>query len=552
MNPTVERLHRKYTSLDRAKSERLKKLQEIAEYLHPERASFFGSYSQSAEDRIKIFDSTPEDSLENLAAALHAFFFSPVHNWFGVGIVGEDEAESESVKEWIEQVEDKMMAKFNDEEGGFHTAIHEFLMDYPAFGIADFFVDNPEGNTIRFMCESVANIRICENSKGRVDTRFREFEWDARQIMEVWPKTCSDAVKKAYEKEDYASKFKIIHVIEPRKNFQKPGVDKQGNPIIIPPKKMAIASYYYEERSKALLEEGGYHEQAHMNPRWAKHAKDPWGRGIGQKALPDIRVLNQIEEDSLVAGNKQADPTTLLPHDGFIGNWDSSGGALNFHRGTGDIREKVMTIGSDADINAFTAKSDRKKDSIRRMFLNDKFMPSDKEMTATEYVGTSEAYMRVLGPVGARLKTEMQGPLINRVFRIMLRNGEIDPPPAELVENGKELKIKYISPVERAQRQIEAQSFTQAMGYLQPLAAGIPGIGEAMARHLDTDAIVRNTQSIFGYPAKNLKSLERIKREDAARAEAMKQQQEVADTAQNLELKKMAKESKPNEEARTK
>lgn len=530
MNALVERLDRRYQSLSETKMNRLSKWQEVSEYFQPERAIFFGGDHNDAEDRIKIYDSTPEDAAEQLAAALHAYVTSWVHAWFGLDIVGEDEADSEDVKDFIDAAAKAMLNKINSEETGFHTAIHEFWLELPVIGISGFFVENPEKGKIRFYCEPVASFRVAENAEGKIDTIFREFSWTARKIFETWPKTSPACVKEAYEKNP-DQKFQVVHAIEPRTKFKDNA--KRG-------KDMAIGSYYYEVSSKELLEESGHQEQTFFAPRWAKHAKDPWGRGLGQKALPDVRVLNQIEQDKLIAANRQAQPDTLLPHDGFLGNWDSGDGALNFHRFTGDIREKVMTIGSDADLNAFQMIADQKRDAIRRMFLNDKILPPEKQMTATEYVGTSDANMRVLGPIFGRLQSEFLGPMLNRVFNIMMRDGELPDVPKELA--GKALKVTYISPITRQQKQIDAQNFSQAINHLAPLAQVMPQVQEAMIRHFDIDHIVRDTQERFGYPAKNLKSLEVIEKEDQARAKAQQEQQDKMKMAQDLELAGKAKE----------
>lgn len=536
MNEIVLRLKQKHSAHKQLKIDRLSQYQEVAEYFQPERATFYGTVSKESENREKLFDSTPEDANETLAAQLQANMVSSVFPWFGLEISDEDELDQDE-KEWLEHVEKKMLEKFNSGETGFQTAMHEFFLDYPVFGIAGLFIDNPSPGKLRFICEPISSYVVAENADGKVDTIFRELEWTVRQIYETWPKTCSPAIKDLYEQNKCNEKFVVIHAIEPRKKFsQKP---KRG-------KEMPIGSYYYEDASGIMLDESGFMEDAFLSPRWAKKAKDPYGRGLGQKALPDARVLQEIERSGLIAAEKQADPTTLLPHDGFIGNWDSDGGALNFHRMSGDIREKVMTIGSEAKLEVFQGMSEQKRMAIRKIFLNDKIAPIEKEMTATEYVGNYKQNMQILGPMFSRAKPELLEPMIVRVFNVMYRDGEFDQTPDSL--KGKPLKIKYLSPIEREQKQVEAQAFTQAINYLAPMATAFPAVGQAMIRHFDVDHLVRNTQPMFGYSVKNLRPMEKIKKEDEANAAAANAQQEKVNAAQDMELAGKAKELTADEQ----
>lgn len=505
---------------------RLPDWQEVAEYLQPERAQFYGVINRNSEQRLKIFDSTPEDALHILAAAEHSLLTNPAHTWFSIKLINGNQDASDEIKEWIEEVKTRMIAKFNNEESGFHTAVHEFYLDLPVFGTAAFLIDEYEG-AIRFTCIPLSEITIAENHMGVIDTVYRELDMSARQILQRWPKTAPSCVKEVIEKEP-DRRFKILHCIAPREKYSK-------NPVR--GKDMPIASCYIEMTSKEMVEESGYMEMPLLVSRWSKTAGEVYGRGLGQRALPDIRVLNEMNRTALIAAEKQADPTTLLPHEGFISQYASDGGSLNYHRFTGDIREKVMTLGSEADLNAVLAMITQKQESIKRIFLNDKLqMVGGPQMTATEVNATQNEKMRILGPVLGRLQAEFLSPQIKRVFNIMLRNGELPQPPQEL--QGQEISIQYVSPISRAQKQTEAEAFTQAIQYLSPVVSIKPDI----ISNFDFDQVARDTQELYGYPSKYLKSPDRIKQEQQAQAEAQQKQQKMAEASQQLQIAGQAKE----------
>nr|BDT27292.1 head-tail connector protein [Bacteriovorax sp. HI3] len=523
----ADRLIHRFNSLETGLASHKARLKEIAEYFQPERSMGFGADFTSDDDRAKIFDSTPEDCLENLAAFTHTLLTPSTQMWSYVGMEGvqEEELPAEE-KEWLDIVSRKMSDKFNSERLGFHNSVHEFFLDYPSFGTAAFFVDEEDGEP-RFECLPIDNIRFSENSKKIVDTVYRTITMTARQIVEKWPEGAGVTLTEVSLK-DPERRYKVLHVIEPRKKFKEDAV--RG-------KDMPIASYYIALDTKKTLHESGYHEMPIMVARWSKISGSVWGRGIGQKSLPDVRVLNAMNRSSLIAGEKAADPTTLLPHDGFISPYSSDGGATNYYRASLDMKDKVITIGSDADLNALLAFIDKRQGALRKMWLNDKILEvGGPQKTATEILEATKARMNILGPVGSRVQPEFLGPLVNRVFRIMYRNGEFPEAPESIVN--AELKVSYISPITRAQKQVEAEAFQQALTYLAPMVQAQP----QMMRNFDFDEIARDTQALFGYPAKYLKDRQKVAKEDQAAAEEAQAQKNMADASNVLTVAGQAKD----------
>lgn len=528
----VAKLVDRYKKLEADKQALLEDLQEIAEYYQPEKASFYGQLSVSAEKRLKVFDSTPEEALEVLAAALQTLLTSPVHMWFALNLILNSDTVGEEVKTWLADVQKLMMAKFNAEEIGFHSAVHELYMDLPSFGTGVFFVDEFEG--IRCICVPLSEVVIAENAKGVIDTVFRHFDMTARQIVEKYPKSASAEMKEVANNCP-ERKFKIIHAVYPNPKYKEGSINS---------KELAFASIYFEFSSQKILSESGYNEMPYMVPRWSKASGAVYGRGAGHKSLPDVRVMNEMSRSEMIAVDKAADPATILPHDGFLSEFEGDGGSMNYHRSTGDIREKIMTLGSEADLNAIRIAIKDKQDSIRRKFLNDKLqMVGGPQMTATEVNAVQNEKMRILGPVLGRLQTEFLAPLVNRVFNIMLRNGELPQPPEEL--QGQAVKVQYVSPISRAQKQTDADAVRQAFNYLQPFAQINPGI----LKHFDFDAMARDTQELFGFSPKYLKSPEVMKKEAQAAAKAQQEQLQQQDAANKLQLAKTASEVKLNEQS---
>ena len=77
--------------------------------------------------------------------------------------------------------------------------------------------------------------------------------------------------------------------------------------------------------------------------------------------------------------------------------------------------------------------------------------------TATELALRQRNLSEEIGPVFTRLQSELLDRVINRIVYILKKKGLIEP----IVINGRELDLKYQSPLVVAQGQLEVQGFLQ-------------------------------------------------------------------------------------------
>ena len=526
MNDYVEKLDRRYQQLNAQMEPMLDLLQEIAEYFQPDRANFRNDNATGEEGRENIFDSTPEDALDQFASQMLSLLTNPSLKWFLMDVAGADIDElGDEAKSFLDGAHKKMLSKFNDEETNFYTSVFEFYKDVIGFGSSPFLVEEDEDTTVRFSCALLSEIRFAENKRKIVDTVARKWCPSAREISQMFDKY-SEKVAKALE-ENPDGKFEIVHFVYPAKEYKGSHKLEDKN----------FASVYYERETKFVLEEGGFHEMPYLVGRYSKRSGEVVGRGLGAKALPEARVLNEMGRSMLIAGENQAQPTTLLPDDGFIGGFSNQGGSLNYyksHSGSG-IKDRVMTLDSNADLNALQNLVADRRDQIRKIFLNDKIKQVDgPRKSVPEVQAIQNEQYNILGPIIGRFQTDFLGPLIKRVFGIMLRAGEFGQPPEEL--DGLDIKIEYVSPISRAQKQVESDGLSQAINYLAPISEVDP----AVFRHFDFDFVARDTQQLFGFPLKYMKPVAQVEAEDEAAAQRAQQDQETQDASEELSLEEQA------------
>ena len=174
-----------------------------------------------------------------------------------------------------------------------------------------------------------------------------------------------------------------------------------------------------EYESGHIISIGGFKESPYVIPRYLKASTEQYGRSPGMNALPDVKVLNKMVENSLKAAAKQIDPPLLIPDDGMLAPVRMSPGSINYYRS--GSRDRIEPLNINAN-NATTLNAEnQRRDAIVKMFHVDQLVISEnRNMTATEVLQRQEEKMRILGPVLGRLQSELLSPLIIRIFNIML------------------------------------------------------------------------------------------------------------------------------------
>ena len=501
--------------------------QDCGEYVNPNRGDFSTiRYRADTARYDKIYDTTAPLANENLASGLHGFLTSPSQRWFSLSTFDDEINEEYEVKQWLNKTTNILYDKvFNIPDSNFNSQAHELYLDLGSFGTAVMMVQDNPGSGISFRTFHLADCYIQENDSGFVDTLYRRYKRTGRQLMERFGDAVPEKIIKISQKDPYRE-FEVIHAVEPSESY--------GEPIKKPTKK-AFKSCYILLEEKTLLEEGGFDEFPYMVPRWSKVAGEIYGRSPSMTSLPDIKMVNAMMKTIIKAAQKLTDPPLLVPDDGFILPVRTVPGGLNFYRsGTQDRIEPLETKGRP-DIG-FDLLNNR-REHIRAAFHVDWMqMPDQKgspNMTATEVVARQEEKMRLMGPMIGRLQVEFLGPLIDRVFRIMLRKKQIPEAPGIL--EGQEMKILYTSPLARAQKSGQLMTITRLFESMVPLFQAKPDLLDNM----NTDETFRYFHHLLDAPAKILNPKEKVEEE---RQQRQQQQEEMM----QAEQAKMESESAKN------
>lgn len=186
-----------------------------------------------------------------------------------------------------------------------------------------------------------------------------------------------------------------------------------------------------------------------FNPQPGK----PWGRGAGFKALPDLRVLDKVEEVVLTALDDAILNTVIYPDDATIDMQDGLIPGRAYPAGRSFTSDQIWIKPKDARLDyGFHTKEDL-EGRIRAAFYQDgPRQRGDTPPTAAQWYDERRRVQQRLGKPSAPLWTEFYYPLLQRVEYLGVRAGRLAP---EIRVDGNVITASPISPLQKAQQHEE-------------------------------------------------------------------------------------------------
>jgi len=489
--------------------------QEVADYMQPRKADVTKTRSRGDKRTELIFDSSPIQAVELLAASLHGMLTNPSTPWFTLRFKDNELDQDDEAKLWLESVTEVMYTAFN--RSNFQQEIFELYHDLITFGTAAMFIEEDQDDLLKFSTRHINEIYITENDKGRIDTVYRKFKITARAAIQQFGLSLSDDAKTKAEKDPFDD-VEILHAVYPRQEFDPTKLDRENMPF---------ESVYLEYKNGNELSVGGFKEFPFVVPRYLKASHEIYGRSPAMTALPDVKMLNEMSKTTIKAAQKQVDPPLLVPDDGFLLPVRTVPGGLNFYRSGTRDRIEPLNIGANNPLGL--NMEEQRRNAIREVFyVNQLMLQQGPQMTATEVIQRNEEKMRLLGPVLGRLQSELLKPLIDRTFAILLRNNQFAQAPEFL--SGQDVEIEYVSPLAKAQKSTELSSITRAIEILGSLANVAP-----VFDYINFDALVKHVADLVGVPQKVLKLQSQV---NAEREQAAQQQEQMAEMQQLQQVAK--------------
>ena len=489
--------------------------QEVADFMQPRKADVTKTRSRGDKRTERIFDSSPIQAVELLAASLHGMLTNPSTPWFSLRFKDSSLEMEDEAKLWLENATEVMYTAFN--RSNFQQEIFELYHDLITFGTAAMFIQEDNEDILKFSTRHINEIYIAEDDKGKIDTVYRKFKISARAAIQQFGNAVSVDIQSHIKKDPY-NEIEILHVVYPRSDFNPKKKDTNNMPF---------ESVYIEMKNGNELSVSGFQEFPFVVPRYLKASHEIYGRSPAMTALPDVKMLNEMSKTTIKAAQKQVDPPLLVPDDGFLLPVRTVPGGLNFYRSGTRDRIEPLNIGANNPLGL--NMEEQRRTAIRNVFYVDQLlMQQGPQMTATEVIQRNEEKMRLLGPVLGRLQSELLKPMIDRCFNILFRREQFAPAPDFL--SGQDIEIEYVSPLAKAQKSSELSSITRGIEILGSLANVAP-----VFDYINFDALVKHVADLVGVPQKVLKLQSQV---NAEREQAAQQQEQMA---QMQQLQQVAK-----------
>lgn len=209
--------------------------------------------------------------------------------------------------------------------------------------------------------------------------------------------------------------------------------------------------------------------------------KNPWGRGPGVKALPDLLVLDKIEEVVLGKLDEQLDPAWTYVDDGVLNFSNGVRGGMAYPRRSPEMPQPLIG-GGDLDYGFF--EKNQMEERIRVAFYQDgPRQRGQTPPTASQWLDERRRVQARLGKPSAPLFSEVLLPLIQRVEYIAVAQGQIDQ---AITIDGTTIHVRPISPMSRSQNQ------DKAMITRSNLDMGVQVFGENVGQLVDMKTTYQN------------------------------------------------------------
>lgn len=530
-----QKISARYGSLESLRKPWESLWQDIATYVMPRRSPGMGGtvgYPSTAA-AATLFDTTAVQANLTLANGQLAWMSPLEASWFAFD---PESAKDDDAKLWLANASRTAQTKLA--RSNFYTAVHEFYLDRGAFGTACLYVEQTTKRSgkrkLNAQCWPVGTFVIDEDADGDVDTVIRSFKLTARQAAQKFgkDKLSSKVMAQSVDPKKWDEKTEYLHAIYPREDGERDAgkVDAQNMPI---------ASVYVEKDGSHVCAVGGYPEMPVFVSRFLE-----WGTGLGSLygwspsfvALPEARQLNFFAMWADALAEKISDPPWLAPED-LEGEIDvNARGVTYFSRelATANALPRPMT----ADVGRMNELMERIKD--RKQAINDAFHVDlfqmfaqvQKQMTAREVAERSSEKLIQFSPTFSRLTNELFNPLLERVFSILLLNGDFgsldDLPESLLVpvpgmDGVAELPmpdVAYSSRIALALRSLPSIGYQRTLERL----AVMVGLAPEALDNYDFDAAERSASLSDGVPVEFLRPVDQRDELRKARAEAQQQQ----------------------------
>ena len=425
-------------------------LQACYHYAIPNRDLFYWTnQTQGAQKNGRVYDTTAVAATRNFVSKVQNALTPPQQIWAQLS-PGDDipEENKEEVEKYCVEVTDQIFSYIR--RSNFDLAINECYYDLAVGTAALMILEGDDDNPLRFYSVPVNQLAIEASINQNIDSAYRTFgEVLIADIPIMWPDAVlPETLRILMENDPNAmckSLFEGVIYLE--------GKDKPYRTVLW-------------TDADILLERDDY-SSPWVVFRWNKINNETNGRGPLQDALPSIMSLNELARLELTSANLNVCKPYMAYSDGvfspYLFKLEPNTVIPIAPNASGQFPIQPLPDVANPAFMQLTSQ-DLRQQINTLMYANPLGAVQDSPTrTATELALRQRNLSEEIGPIFTRLQQEFLARTIKRIVHILKGKGLIQP----ITINGKELDLKYQSPLVIAQGQLDVQGFLQYFQSLQ-------------------------------------------------------------------------------------
>ncbi|PKL28159.1 MAG: hypothetical protein CVV46_08325 [Spirochaetae bacterium HGW-Spirochaetae-2] len=456
------------------KWERMKRIRQKTESLRWEACAYVQhrmdefSIGKSPVRAVKLYNTSGIEAFETFVNGYHGNLISPAMRWFSLILFGENYEDVDTIhgaNDFLELCETRMYGEFN--KSNFYPMDKLATKDAAVQGTsAEFIIDDVERGQCIYDALPPWDFWIDSNSRGRIDTIFYRYDLTAEQAQERFGDKIPEEIALDIEQDNGDSEHEFLLAIYPRKSVR----DDKGKILISTNKPFAAVTY--SKSGDCVIDESGYDDFPVAVHIWEPDGTSVYGKGLVMKYLAELKRLNAMCKDELIAVQKTGRPPWII-HESQKGRFSPDPDARNY---IGNMENMPRILQTVQDVGWVSNEIVELEGKIKKLFFNDLFnylMQQNKVLTATQVQAIKNEELVLLSSILGTTQFLKINPIVKRTFTIMVKGKRLPQPPKELLRIKDALmKIELDGPLARNVKAYTMQDgLTSSLEILQTLQA---------------------------------------------------------------------------------
>lgn len=495
------------------------KWQMVSDYIRPRR-NFTVMQRPNQLRPHKVTSSAATNASNRLVALLLAYMIDPTRPNLlpnvksGLVAAGRDTDLDTGALDYLGKLEWSVFDRMMLPRAQLMVRLGSMLKEYVDFGCGVIWTGRRRGFGPYFNARPLQACWWTENEEGEIDTLYFRMMLPVYRVIQRWPEAGAlPGWNQASDKKpDELALTPILLCCQPRPGGVR-GAVRENKPFAM----VTIA----EEKNR-VIETSGFDSFPYAVFRNDPLPGNAYAEGLGCQVLPDVMVLNHLQQAIENGASQKAEPAIAVPARMFGRTLDRRPSAVNAYNpaGLGLARadQAIIKLDFTGDIQEAVALKQSLINDIELGYYTDWLRLREAgDMTAEEVNERRDMRLRGMASIVANMELPMS--LIgDRVQEAMMAEGLIAPPPASLA--GINVDWEYAGPLATEQLRGNVRGALELLN-----ALGIASqFDQGAVQTVNVEEVLRTIAEGLGTPTRSLNSRAYVAAAKAQIAEAQKQQ----------------------------